>query len=108
MKPIKAVFINAQTGTVRDVTVASLEDMQRFVGGLIEVATQGPAGVLYVDEEGLLKDTRYGFKLTGSKLDTPRYVGNGLIVGPTDAEGEDTDATINAARLRHMVRYYKR
>lgn len=77
---MKAISINSATQTVRVVEYNGLSDLQRLVGGSIEVAYQWPNGdVLYVDEEGLLKPQEHFF-LLAERSDQP-LAGDGVIVG---------------------------
>jgi hypothetical protein len=50
-----------------------------------------PKGFLYVDDDGLLKDDQRFFILKGANADYP-IAGIAMVVGPGNAEGDDTDA----------------
>lgn len=77
---MKALHIDAEHLTIGVVEYHGLADLQRLVGGFIEVAYLWPNGdVLYVDEEGLLKLPQRGFRIT-VRPDQP-LAGNGVLVG---------------------------
>ena len=76
---MRAIFINAKEGTVSYVeNKGRLEDLYSTLGvEMVEVAKYWENGDhLYVDEEGLINGTDFGFTL--NSID---YVGNGLIYG---------------------------
>lgn len=85
------IHIDANNQRIRMVRIPSghnLPDLQRLVGGYIQIACRlQDDHVLFVDEEGLFKPQRWFFRLRG--LDTP-FAGNGVIVGPEryDHDGE--------------------
>lgn len=74
---MRAIHIDAKSKTVKTVQAETLTDMQKLVGGYIEIAQNLPGGdILFVDEEGLLKERQDVFFFNGHA-----YVGNGLIIG---------------------------
>jgi hypothetical protein len=82
----KAYWINSAAQTVCAVDYAGLADLQRMIGGYIEAAKQWPSGdVLYVDEDGLAKQPRTYFWITGRP--TQPLCGNGVVVG-REEEGD--------------------
>lgn len=103
---MRAIHINAVDHTVDEITVPDtdqLAELQRLVGGYIEVAHRFPNGdILYVDEEGLFKDPTHFFAVSGAHQP---FAGNGVILGPEDSEGEETPAQTPVARIRHLVRW---
>jgi hypothetical protein len=73
-----AYKIDSTIPQIHQVTFKTLKDMQAHVGGYIELAQRFPQGdVLYVDEEGLLKNYKTAFRLPSSQW----FMGNGLICG---------------------------
>lgn len=103
----KAILIDSANRTVREVTVAGLKDMQRCVGGYIQIAHEWESGdALYVDEEGLLKAQEHWFRISGQHSDHP-MAGNGLIVG-SDDEGENADVVLTVADVVPLVTFYDR
>lgn len=76
---MKAIFINAKEGKVTYVNnKGSLEEIYQTMNvEMIEIGCRWDNGdFLYVDEEGLLNGTDYGFEINGKY-----FVGNGLIYG---------------------------
>ena len=86
-------------GTYEEKEFKQLSDMQAAVDGLIE-----PIGMYdffgqgvcqgYVNEEGLLKELSFNGVASALSFmfgNAPKIVGNMIVVGMTDAEGNDTD-----------------
>ena len=91
----RAIWIDAEHRTVTEIQIDGLEGMQKAVGGLIEKAdtfhnskneNAGPID-LYINEEGRINGTTFGFMLTGKGA--PPYFGNGLLCG-VDLDTGDT------------------
>lgn len=85
-----AIFIDANNQQVCSVRLGknTLPDLQRLVGGYIEIGLRfADDVVLFVDEEGLFKPQRWFFRIAG--IERP-FAGNGVIVGPEryDATGD--------------------
>jgi len=99
----KAIHIDAQSRTITVIDVHDLGDMQKAVGGPIELAPPCGADVnLYVNEEGSINGTRIGFSFGR----TPVIFGNGLILGPADKEGYDTDITLTVDQVVRSTVWY--
>lgn len=88
----RAIKINAKEKRIHVVQWNDLSDLQRHVGGLIQcVPLQLASYELLVDEEGMVKDTRYGFVIDCF----PSYLyGNGLIVGVDEDDFCSTDLKV--------------
>jgi len=77
---MKVLFINAKDMSVEERELESHKDIRPLINGWIEAAYRYENGdVLYVDEEGLLKNPRHFF-LIPERGDQP-LAGNGVIVG---------------------------
>lgn len=97
----RALFIDSKAGTVIETEIPNddrLSALQKAVDGSIEAATDFPDGdVLYVDEEGLLKDPKYFFDIGAHQP----FAGNGIIVGrEIDDEGTLADAQTKLTDLK--------
>jgi hypothetical protein len=103
---MKALLIDATAQNIREVEYQSLTDMQRLIGGFIEVAyTWDDGDTLYVDEEGMLKGADRGFLIT-VRPDQP-LMGNGLLVGEETGEGLETNPpTMTVEELRQRVAFF--
>lgn len=103
---MKAYWINATEQTISEVSFAALKDLQRLVGGYIEVAVLWPNGdTLYVDEEGLLKSKRKFWAIPSKRKDQP-FAGNGVLVGREIEEGDSNlPPTITLDQLRPLVKF---
>jgi hypothetical protein len=91
MKKIKVIFINARKREIELVEIENrLEPLQNLVQGYIECAFRLPNGdELFVNEEGLLKDFAFGFKIAGGHQP---FLGNGVVVGFNEADGDSLSA----------------
>ncbi len=83
-----AYFVNAAEQTVTQVEYETLDDMRKFIGGYICIAhaDHSTGDVLYVDDEGMLKNNLPVFAYI-ERLDQLLF-GNGLYVG-REIETED-------------------
>lgn len=101
MKEKRVIVIDSLGEEVREeFSRCSLEDLQGFVGGLIERVPLGkpwhPNTTLYVDEEGICKGLAYGFLIEGSES---QLCGCGVIIG---AVGQK----ISVEEVRKRVRFW--
>ena len=86
---MNAYLIDSTARTITAVEYTGLADMQKMIGGYIEVAYSFPYGdILYVDEEGLLKGPEHLFWLQ-DRPDQP-FAGNGVLVGREIGDTERT------------------
>ena len=100
MATITAVIVEAD-GTVRKVEMENaLGVFQAAVGGYIQIILQ-PDFTVYVDEDGRMKRLPQNERI-GEVVDYPYpLVGNALIVGPADSEGNDTSVP------DHIISHYE-
>jgi hypothetical protein len=114
---MKAILIDAVAREVREIElpddeVSRLAELNRLVGGYLEVAFAWRGGdVLFVDEDGLRHNPPYGFSfgfLAGA------LVGSGIVVG-REVEGDqypdgwsNGDPVITADEVRKLVRFFRR
>ena len=75
-------------GSIHVMTLDGLEEMQKSVGGMIEM-TGGNGWDAYVNENGLMMDLPYN--ATATELLGHPIVGNAIFFGGYDDEGEDID-----------------
>ncbi|WP_428489097.1 DUF3846 domain-containing protein [Rhodopila sp.] len=100
---MKAYWINATERTVTEVDSGGLADLQRMVGGYIEIAKYWPNGdVMFVDEEGLMKGGTTWFRIPGTN--NP-ICGNGVVVGPEDDDGNTEPPTFPLSALQAEVTF---
>lgn len=89
---MKAIFINAKEQSVSVIdTKAQLEDLYNILGvDMVEIGKYWENGdTLWVDEEGLINGTDFGFQIDG--ID---FVGNGLILGTNRMNPEAHDSAV--------------
>lgn len=101
-------WINAKALEITQIEIDernSLRDLQKAVGGPIEIAHEFPKGdVCFVDEEGLFKGYTYGFQIVGSHQEF--FVGNGVVVGREYPNSSKTrPPSITLEELKSVVRF---
>lgn len=103
---MKAFHIDVTARTVAEVSYEGLDDMQKFVGGGIELAMRLVSGdVLFVDDEGLFKYHEFFVVPLGHQP----FAGNGLVVGKERPNSARTyDPTTRLEDLRAAVRFFHR
>jgi hypothetical protein len=100
---MKAIFIDAKNRQVSIVeNKGQLEDKYLTLNvNMVEIGRYYPNGdTLWVDEEGLINGTDYGFILDGIE-----FVGNGLIYG-TNRENPELDASAVTPLERIKVEFF--
>ena len=97
----KAILINAKEGTIKQVEVGVYTDIYKHCGfDLFTTIALGNGETLYVDDEGLINGTEYGFTIEG--YENP-IMGNGLILGST-AGGDSKDTAFTCEAIKAKVR----
>ena len=80
--PKTATLIDAKHGLIREVEVTDFRSIQAALGvnafDCVRVDADGET--LYVDDEGLINGTQFGFSINGRL-----FAGNGLILGTTES-----------------------
>ena len=102
---VKAILIDAAARDIRAVDYDGLADLQKMVGGYIEVAKMWSSGdTLFVDEEGKRKGHLVGFMLPDRR---DIFVGNGVVVGrELDDTAETAAPGLTVAMLIDMVQWF--
>jgi hypothetical protein len=89
---MKGIFIDAKNRQVAYVnTKAQLEDLYLILGvNMVEIGKYWENGdTLWVDEEGLINGTDFGFQVQGLE-----FLGNGLILGTNRENPEANDSAL--------------
>lgn len=100
---MRAIIIDAKQRQIREIEVnGTLACLQAAVGGLIEEAFMtGLPDVLFVNEEGLINGTKYGFILEGAMQP---LIGDGIIIGHDGRGGlVDAKVSLDAILLRRWL-----
>jgi len=107
---VKALRVNADMTTeVIDLErgQAGYAQLYDAVCGYIEYVSLCPTISMVVNEEGKLRDMHYNDIATGIWAAyyglTDRILGNAVLVGPSDAEGEATD--LSPAVIHEITKY---
>jgi len=103
---MKAFLINPIEQKIYEVDYSGdYKQIQMHIGAdLFTVVYIGNKDDIYVDDEGLLKESNYMFKYKG--IDTP-LCGKGLVLG-VDDEGDSTAPTITLQELQKNVTFIGR
>lgn len=110
---MRAILIDVEKQIIIEVWQDGLEDMQRMVGGRIELGHRFYDGevernTLFVDEEGLLKNIVKGFVLIDDAYDVEggiKFTGNGLICGFDENTGKTLDCTLSIDELANNITF---
>ena len=107
------IFIDAKNNRLTHVVIKDHTDISRIAGykyfDCVGLNTKGKvSNTLFVDDEGLINGTQWGFEITTSNGE-PRgqYAGNGIILG-TNKQGESVDATLSLEDAAKRVRCFTR
>ena len=101
---MKAIFIDAKNQQVSYVNnKGQLEDLYLTLGvNMVEIGTYlDNFDTLYVDEEGLINGTDYGFSLNGRE-----YMGNGLLYG-TNPQDPSSNGPVVSKIEDLQVKFFK-
>jgi hypothetical protein len=110
---MRALLIDSEAASVSEIDLPShkvddgvrqLEALRRLVGGWIEFAYRfsDTNDVVFVDEEGKLKDPKHFFWIAGTP--TP-FAGNGVVCGGEDRQGNITPARSSIDAVRAVVQF---
>lgn len=106
-KKHKAILINAKENTASIVEVGHYTDIYKHCGfsTFTTVQLNGRGETLYVDDEGLINETSFGFEYEdyGNPL-----MGNGLILGCDLNTGDSKDTEMTLEEVRKKVQTFKR
>lgn len=97
------VMVVPTAGPLReeDIAAEDLHAFQRLVGGYIEVVVV-PGGLMVLDEEGKLKGKDPNIIATRLYGLSDVVVGDAVLVGPADADGEFTELPGVLAELARL------
>ena len=101
---MKAIFIDAKNQQVSIIdTKAQLEDKYLLLNvNMVEIGKYYENGdTLWVDEEGLINGTDFGFQLDGVD-----FMGNGLILG-TNRENPELDASAVTPLEKLKIKFFQ-
>lgn len=104
---MKAILINPKEETISVVEhKGGIDSIYKLVGCRTFEAVYPFQNndIIYVDEEGLLKDSNYSFNIKCSEGISYPLMGNGLIVGSTE-DGEDADCSSTVEELKNIITF---
>lgn len=101
---MKAFLINPTTQTITEVEQNGLHDLYNLISCQTVTAVpveSGSSDTVYVDDNALSVTPQPPvFQINGYKL-----AGNGVVVGITDEDGEDTEPNISLEGLQRKVTF---
>lgn len=101
----KAILIDSNACTVKEVTVNDYTDISRLIGcdlfTCVQISETGET--VYVDDEGAINGTTNGFVIKG--YEAPLF-GNGLILGCDLSTGDSKDTALTTKEVAGTVRHF--
>jgi hypothetical protein len=101
----KAILINAKDKSITEVTIETYKDIYKFCGFDLFTCVQMDAkgNTLYVDDEGLLNGTDFGFIIKGY---AQPLMGNAIILGTNRNTGDSVDTSLTTDEVFKMVSFF--
>lgn len=101
--PNKAILINAKDKTITEVEINDYKDIYKFCGYNLFTCVRMDAkgNTLYVDDEGLINGTDFGFIIKGQPL-----MGNAIVLGTNRYNGESEDTSLTTEQLFKEVSFF--
>jgi hypothetical protein len=97
----KAIKIDPKAQTITPIEIVGYEALRDAVGGYITVVPTA-FGTLYIDDKGLINNTREFFAVQGYPQP---LAGNGVLFGETDEGGKDTDVMLSVDEVTTIIRF---
>ena len=106
MKPAKAILLDAKNNTVSFVSITNYKDISKFgrydLFTTVQINDKGET--LFVDDEGLLNGTDFGFEIEGYP---EPIMGNAVILGTNFNTGDSVDTDLTLDDVAKMVRTFQ-
>lgn len=100
---MKAILIDVVNQTITETTISNYKEIYQKIGNECSLFTCPiefeNSDVIYVDDEGLLKEVHGGFMMNGWNYP---LIGNAIILG-TDEEGESVDYASNIEEIKRKI-----
>jgi len=98
---MKAIFIDAKNAQIKEIDHSGkLEDIYKTIGVRHIEAVFFGKDHIYVDEEGRINGTSFGFHVNGIEI-----YGNGLLLGD-DGKGDEADHTSDINRVEESIDWF--
>jgi hypothetical protein len=103
-KTKKALFIDPTSRKITEVEINDFTDIQNLVDGYFDCVTLPNNECLYVNDEGLIDGTDFGFYLAGRP-----FAGKGVILGfdPSTGDSTPTKLTPETVLSEYGLKSYK-
>lgn len=103
MKQKRVVVIDTQNRKIYETEISTLEDMQKIVGGYIELGfTLENDDEVYVNEDGLNDESLKAFYIEGAHQP---FAGNAFVIGKVTRSGNNGSAKSSVKEIIRMVRW---
>lgn len=102
MKNHKGILIDSKTKQVVEVAIHNHEDISKFgVFKHFDAVRADRNNYIYVDDEGAINETNFGFVWDGKPL-----FGRGVILGVNNLNGETKDCSLSIDDVKSKIDYY--
>jgi hypothetical protein len=100
----KAILVDPFIPAISAVEVDGFEDIQRMINCRCFTCVRFPDGkhVAYVDDEGLINDTRVGVRFIDEIY--PDALAGRILILADDGEGGDADCELTGADIQAMIK----
>ena len=100
---MKALFIDVINETITETTIGNYKEIYQKIANDCSIFTCPVefenSDIIYVDDEGLLKEVHGGFMMNGWKYP---LIGNAIILGADD-EGESIDYASDVEEIKKQI-----
>lgn len=108
MKDKKIIVIDSKNKKVYESNYKEVSDLQKIVGGYIELAHEINKGdsindIVFVNDEGLLCEPRYFFTIKGGYQP---FAGNGVVVGTNIKNGKSINVQSTLEEIENNVSFF--
>lgn len=112
MEKVKCILIDAEKQTITEVEQSGLDDIYSLLRvTTIEHLRINSENSLYIDEEGRINGTRFGFRIINRyssiyDMKGQMICGNALVIGITE-DGRDKSPTLTINELKNLIQFFK-
>jgi hypothetical protein len=107
-KPTKGILIDAKNNKLSYVEINDHTDISKHGGyNYFDVVHLSGKDDIYVDDEGLINGTQYGFEvLNPRKFNVAVYFGNGVVLGH-NGHGDSIDCSLTIEQVSKQIRCFQ-
>ena len=107
-KPTKGILIDAKNNKLSYVEINDHTDISKHGGyNYFDVVHLSGKDDIYVDDEGLINGTQYGFDVINPRrFSQGLYFGNGVVLGH-NGQGESIDCSLTIEEVAKQIRCFQ-